>query len=348
MPKDEKTNTTATGVGFLTAVTAAAIIARYLRPARPLALPSASSSSSVELDGPGSDADWEDFRRNGKMIIDFVADYFQKKLKTYPVKSQVKPGYLAKTPLGTNSKLVLSDTGDDVANVLKDVEKYIVPGVTHWQHPNFFAYFPANTSPSSLCGDILSGMFNCIAFSWIASPAATEMETIVMDELARFVGLPEGFQSSTNGGGVIQGTASEATLVALLSARQKVRERAPSDASDDTVAAMMSKLVIYSSAQAHSSVKKAAMIAGMSMSQYRSIKADRSTKFAMDPEDLERQILQDLEQDLIPAICVATVGTTGVAAVDPLSTVGKVRLAVSARRATVCTFSDSLLWLHDV
>ena len=274
---------------------------------------------------PCSDEDWEQFREQGKAVIDFVADYFQNQLASLPVKSRVSPGYMAQTPLGTDPSRILSEDGGEIRDLLEDVQQYIVPGVTHWQHPNFFAYFPANTSPPSLCGDLLSGMFNCVAFSWVASPAATELETMVMDQLATFIGLPEAFQSKTKGGGVIQGSASEATLVALLSARQKVRERLPADADPSTVEPVLARIVVYASEQAHSSVKKAAMIAGIPMHHFRAIEASKSTDFSMNPAALENQMEKDISADLIPAICIATVGTTGVGAVDPLGSIGRVR-----------------------
>ena len=240
-----------TGIGLFSGVALAAACLRLSRPPASSSRGSNSNSSSsfsnqgqgseCEDSPPGSDADWEEFRSNGKAVVDFVADYFQKHLRGYPVKSMVKPGYLAKTPLGLDSQRIISDHGDDFLNVLQDVQNHIVPGVTHWQHPNFFAYFPANTSPASLCGDLLSGMFNCVAFSWVASPAATELETLVLDELGRLIRLPEEFMSHTKGGGVIQGSASEATLVAMLSAIQKIKEAQPTGGNDLGV---MQKIVV--------------------------------------------------------------------------------------------------------
>lgn len=211
----------------------------------------------------------ERFRTEGHKVVDFIADYY-KNVHKMPVKSQVKPGYLAPMlPTGP------PEEGEPLDRVLSDVENLIMPGVTHWQSPRFMAYFPAGSSWPGLIGEMLSGMFNVIGFSWVASPAASELETIMLDWLGELLALPKDFHSSGTGGGVIQGTASEATLVALLAARARALEQmtgAEEGEKGDIFDSANSKFVVYTSEQAHSSVQKAAMIAGIPLSRFRKIK----------------------------------------------------------------------------
>ncbi|XP_052118635.1 tyrosine decarboxylase 2, partial [Arachis duranensis] len=160
--------------------------------------------------------DAEQLREHAHKMVDFIADYY-KTIETFPVLSQVQPGYLEK---------LLPDSAPDypetLEHVLNDVQEKILPGVTHWQSPNYFAYFPSNSSIAGFLGEMLSAGFNIVGFSWITSPAATELETIVLDWLAKALKLPHDFHSTGQGGGVIQGTASEAVLVVLLAARDKI------------------------------------------------------------------------------------------------------------------------------
>jgi len=146
--------------------------------------------------------DPEEFRRQGHMMVDFLADYFQN-IEKYPVRSQVEPGYLKK---------ILPDSApykpEPIEKILEDVERDIFPGLTHWQSPNFFAYFPCTSSTAGILGEMLSAGLNVVGFSWIASPAATELESIVMDWLGKMINLPKTylFSGGHGGGGVIQGT----------------------------------------------------------------------------------------------------------------------------------------------
>jgi aromatic-L-amino-acid/L-tryptophan decarboxylase len=161
---------------------------------------------------------------------------------------------------------------------MSDVDEFIMPGMTHWQHPSFFAYFSANSSFPGILGEMMSGMFNVIGFNWICSPACTELETIVLDWLAKALKLPESFLSQGKGGGVIQGTASEATLVALLAAKSKALNEKKE----------FEKLVVYCSDQAHSSIRKACMIAGITDKMIRMIEGN--DKFELDPNTLQKYI----------------------------------------------------------
>ncbi|KAI3894180.1 hypothetical protein MKX03_003737 [Papaver bracteatum] len=252
-------------------------------------------------------------------MVDFIADYY-KNLETFPVLSQVEPGYLRK---------LLPDSApnhpESLENVLADVQSKIIPGVTHWQSPSYFAYFPSNSSTAGFLGEMLSAGFNIIGFSWVTSPAATELEVIVLDWLAKMLQLPEHLLSSGNGGGVIQGTASEAILVALLAARDKVLKKVGKTS--------LPQLVAYASDQAHASMQKACQIAGVHPENCRLVKADSSTNYALSPDVLREEISKDIAAGLIPFFLSSTVGTTSSTAVDPLSSLGKIA-------------KDNELWFH--
>ncbi|CAO2833075.1 unnamed protein product [Amaranthus hypochondriacus] len=248
--------------------------------------------------------DPEEFRKQGYMVIDFLAEYY-KSLEKYPVRSQVEPGYLRKRlPESAPHKPESMDT------ILKDIQTDIVPGLTHWQSPNYYAYFPSSGSTAGLLGETLASGFNVVGFNWISSPAATELETIVMDWLAKMLNLPTSFTFSGNGGGVMMGTTCEAILTTITAARDTfVNKYGP-----DTI----SKLVVYGSDQTHCSFFKSAKIAGISPSNFRPIKTTRSNSYSLSPESLKSAIEADLKNGLIPLFLVATVGTTSTAAVDPL------------------------------
>ncbi|XP_006299006.2 tyrosine decarboxylase 1 [Capsella rubella] len=254
--------------------------------------------------------DSEQLREHGHRMVDFIADYY-KTIEDFPVLSQVQPGYLHK---------LLPDSAPDhpetLDQVLDDVRAKIFPGVTHWQSPSFFAYYPANSSVAGFLGEMLSAGLNIIGFSWIASPAATELEMIVLDWLAKLLNLPEQFLSKGNGGGVIQGTASEAILVVLIAARDKVLRSVGKDA--------LEKLVVYSSDQTHSALQKACQIAGIYPANCRVLETDASTNYALRPDLFEEAVSKDLEAGLIPFFLCANVGTTSSTAVDPLAALGKI------------------------
>ncbi len=261
----------------------------------------------------------EEFRRYGHAVVDWIADY-QSRIESFPVLSQAKPGEIrASLPANPPAQ------GEAFESVLKDVEQLILPGVTHWQSPNFFAYFPCNASGPGILGDLLSSGLGVQGMLWSTSPACTELETHVMDWLVGMLGLPEKFLSTGTGGGVIQDTASSAVLCGLLAAR----ERATGYASNKK--GCNGKLVAYASTQTHSSLEKAAMIAGIGTENLRLIEVDE--KFAMKPEALGRQIEADRNAGLTPCFVCATVGTTSSNAMDPVGAI-----------ADVCTINH--LWLH--
>ncbi|XP_010326342.1 tyrosine decarboxylase 2 [Solanum lycopersicum] len=262
------------------------------------------------MEGGLKPMDAEQLREYGHKMVDFIADYY-KNIENFPVLSQVQPGYLRK--LLPETAPAHSETLQDV---LEDVETKILPGVTHWQSPDYFAYFPSNSSVAGFLGEMLSAGINMVGFSWITSPAATELEMIVLDWLAKVLKLPDEFLSTGQGGGVIQGTASEAVLVVILAARDKVLRRFGKDA--------ISKLVVYCSDQTHSSLQKACQIGGIYPENFRVLKADPSRDYALSPDTLSEAVSHDMATGLIPFFFCATIGTTSSTAVDPLLELGKI------------------------
>jgi aromatic-L-amino-acid decarboxylase len=252
----------------------------------------------------------DEFRRYGHAVVDWIADY-QSRVESLPVLSRVKPGEIrASLPADPPSR------GEPFEALLRDVEKLILPGVTHWQSPNFFAYFPCNASGPGILGDLLSSGLGVQGMLWSTSPACTELETHVLDWLVAMLGLPGKFLSSGTGGGVIQDTASSAALCALLAARERATGYTSNQKGCD------GRLVAYASTQTHSSLEKAAMIAGIGVSNLLLIEVDE--KFAMRPEALARQIEADKLAGLVPCFVCATVGTTSSNAMDPISAIARV------------------------
>jgi len=254
--------------------------------------------------------DAEQLRENAHKMVDFIADYY-KNIESFPVLSQVQPGYLQELLPGS-----APNKPESLQDVLDDVQTKILPGVTHWQSPDYFAYFPSNSSIAGFLGEMLSAGINMVGFSWITSPAATELEIIVLDWLAKLLKLPDNFLSTGQGGGVIQGTASEAVLVVILAARDKVLRRVGNDA--------IGKLVAYASDQTHSSMQKACKIAGIHPENCKLLKTDKSTEYALSPELLSEAISHDIAIGLIPFFLCGTVGTTSSTAVDPLLALGRI------------------------
>ena len=252
----------------------------------------------------------EEFRRYGHAVIDWIADY-QSRVESLPVLSRVKPGEVrAALPAGPPQK------GEAFDDVLKDIDRVILPGITHWQSPNFFAYFPCNASGPGILGDLLSSGLGVQGMLWSTSPACTELETHVMDWLVGMLGLPDKFLSSSAGGGVIQDTASSAALCALLAAREKATNYTSNKKGAN------GRLVAYASTQTHSSLEKAAMIAGIGTENLRLIEVDQN--FAMRPDALAKQIELDRNAGLSPCFVCATVGTTSSNAMDPLPAIGEI------------------------
>jgi aromatic-L-amino-acid decarboxylase len=261
----------------------------------------------------------EEFRRQGHAVVDWIADYHSR-IESFPVLSRAKPGEI-------RSKLPAKppEQGEPFDQILGDMESVVLPGITHWQSPNFYAYFPSNSSGPAILGELLSAGLGVQGMLWSTSPACTEVETHVLDWLVPMLSLPEKFLSTRTGGGVIQDTASSACLCALLAARERTTQFASNRKGGD------GRLVAYCSTQTHSSIEKAMKVAGMGSDNLRQIEVDKD--FAMRPEALARQIESDVKAGLLPCFVCATVGTTSSCAVDPVREI-----------ARIC--HNHNLWLH--
>jgi len=261
------------------------------------------------------DIDLDAFREHGHELIDWIADYLAN-TERYPVLSNVEPGEVKR-------RLPASppEQGESLDAIFQDVQETIVPGLTHWNHPNFLAYFAITGSAPGILGELLSAAFNVNGMLWATSPAATELEETVVDWLRQMLGLPDGWF------GMIQDTASVSTLCALAAARESlddidVREQGLSGAPP---------LALYTSDQAHSSVAKAGITLGIGHGNVRLVPSD--AEFCMDPDDLRTMIQADQADGKRPFAVVATVGTTSTTSVDPVPEI-----------ADVCEQYD--LWLH--
>jgi len=269
--------------------------------------------------------DANEYRIKGKEMVDYIADYLEN-IRERRVFPDVKPGYLREM-LPDHAP----EQGEDFDTIFRDVERAIMPGVTHWQSPYMHAYFPALNSYPSLLGDMLADGINCLGFTWASSPAVTELESLVMDWLGQAIGLPAEFLHKTPGslgGGVIQTTASESTFVCLLAGRTEAIKRYQTMFPDIEDAEINSRLVGYCSDQAHSSVEKAGLIG---LVKLRYIESDDNLSLRGDK--LKEAIKKDRENGLIPFYLCATLGTTGACAFDNLQELGP-----------IC--QEEQLWLH--
>ena len=258
----------------------------------------------------------DEFRRYGHELVDRIAQY-RESVARLPVLPPVEPGALrAALPADPPER------PEPFKEVLRDVDRLILPALTNWQHPSFFAFFPSNAELSSVLGDLLSTGLGVVGLSWQACPALTELEEVATDWLRRMVGLSEAWS------GVIHDTASTATLVDLLCAREKSTRYGLDRGGFQ---AEQRRLAVYASEQSHSSVEKAALLAGFGRANVRRIATDE--KFAMRPDALSRAVEADLAEGIAPCAVVATTGTTATTALDPLEEIGAV-----AR--------ESGIWMH--
>lgn len=254
----------------------------------------------------------DQFRKEGKKVIDWIADYYEN-IEKYPILSQAKPGEI-KASLPENPP----QTGESMEEIMRDLDEKIMPGITHWQSPNFYAYFPSNTSFPSILGDLISSGLGVQGMIWATSPAATELETRVLDWLAEMTGMPEKFKSTSTGGGVLQDTASTSALTAMIAARERATKF------ESNKKGIQQKLVAYISTQTHSSLEKAAKICGIGSENLRMIAVDE--KFAMRTDLLNEQIQHDKAAGLTPFFICAALGTTSSNAVDPIREMGEIAL----------------------
>ncbi|HKK19937.1 MAG TPA: aminotransferase class I/II-fold pyridoxal phosphate-dependent enzyme [candidate division Zixibacteria bacterium] len=276
-----------------------------------------------------------EFRQHGHELIDWIADYFES-IREFPVKSQVAPGDILKALPGSPP-----DRAEPFSEIFDDFQKKILPGMTHWQHPSFFAYFPANSSTPSVLGELLTSALAAQCMIWQTSPAAAELEEQVMEWLKQMLALPESFT------GVIQDTASTATLCSILTARERISDYAINNAGLQ----MQPVYAVYCSSETHSSIEKAVKIAGLGRRNLRIIEVDDT--FAMRPEALEDAIRKDLDDGVTPLCVIATIGTTGSTAIDPLREVGeicqkyKIWLHVDAAYAGTALLLPEMRWMSD-
>jgi len=249
----------------------------------------------------------DEFRRLGHEYVDWVASYWER-VGDLPVQAPVVPGQvLDALPAGPPVR------GEDLAAVLADLDEVVVPALTHWQHPSFFAFFPANTSGPAVLADLVSSGLGVNGMNWATSPACTEVEMRMLDWFVDLLGLPPHLRhdAAGPGGGVLQDSASSSTLVAMLAARRRVTEGGD-----------LSRLRAYTSEHAHSSVVKGARVAGLRDDQVRLVASDAA--FAMRVDALAEAIADDLDAGLVPFFCCATAGTTSSMAFDPVAAIAEV------------------------
>ena len=257
--------------------------------------------------------DRKEFKSSSEAVIDWIDSYLSR-LPSLPVKSQVRPGEIYELIPGKAPAC-----SESIVEILHDLEEIILPGMTHWQHPNFHAYFPANSSVESILAEFITSAMGAQCMIWETSPAAAELEQRMMEWLRDAMGLPPGWE------GVIQDSASSATLAALITARE-VRTGFTSNETGTS-----GNFRVYGSTETHSSVEKAAGVCGIGRKNLVKVPVDKGMR--MDPEQLEEHIKDDLDQGYTPLAVVATIGTTGTLAVDPLEEI-----------ASVCRKYE--LWLH--
>ncbi|XP_052897337.1 3,4-dihydroxyphenylacetaldehyde synthase-like [Anopheles moucheti] len=257
--------------------------------------------------------DINEFREFGRAAIDFVADYLEN-IRDRDVLPSVEPGYLHDMLPGE-----LQNEPEDWKTIMEDFKRCILPGLTHWQSPHFHAFYPSQTSYSSIVGETLAAGLGVVGFSWICSPVCTELEVIMMNWLGQLLNLPKSFLNCDegNGGGIIQGSASESILVAVLAGREQAVRRLRVQHPDLTEAEIRGRLVAYTSDQSNSAVEKAGILGAIKM---RLLPADdtgilRGSTFI-------RAVEEDVADGLFPVVCVATLGTTGTCAYDNLAEIG--------------------------
>jgi aromatic-L-amino-acid decarboxylase len=242
---------------------------------------------------------WDEYARWGKEISDWGADY-HKTIRDRPVRAQVAPGKIA---------ALLGDTppedGEDMSQIMQDFERVVMPGITHWQHPRFFAYFPSNASPPAILADYLTSTMAVNSLLWQTSPAATEMETRMMDWLRQAIGLPEGFA------GVIQDSASSATLAAVLT----MRERALNWQGNSKGLSGMPRLRLYCSSDVHSSIDRAIWVAGLGDENLVRLQVDGPLR-SVKPQAMRAAIERDIADGYRPAGIIASTGATGAGSCD--------------------------------
>lgn len=294
----------------------------------------------VHLDNGVARMDAQQFRQHGHEIIEVIATYLET-IEERPVSSGLQPGDVrAQLPEHP------PQDPEEFSAVLNDLHDIIIPGLTHWQHPSFFAFFPGNSSYSSILAEFLTAGLGVQGMIWASSPACTEVETLMLDWMQELLGLPGKFRSTTpTGGGVIQGSASEATLASILAARWRATKGAI-NADGDT-----SRLIAYCTAQTHSSIEKGLRIAGIGTDNIRIVEHDEH--FAMKPTALRAQIMADTAGGLQPFWVCSTMGTTSSGAFDPTIALGEISqeyglwLHVDGAMHGIAALAPEFRWVND-
>uniref|UniRef100_A0A0A1XD97 Alpha-methyldopa hypersensitive protein n=1 Tax=Zeugodacus cucurbitae TaxID=28588 RepID=A0A0A1XD97_ZEUCU len=268
--------------------------------------------------------DADTFREFGKAAVDFIADYYEN-IRDTDVLPSVSPGYLINL-----LPKEMPEKPEQWQEILQDVNKLIVPGLTHWQSPNFHAYYPIASSYPSVVGEMLSAAFGVMGLSWICSPSCTELELVVMDWLAKFLKLPAHFLHSTKGpgGGIIQGSASESVLIAVMVAREQAVRRFKAAQPELSEGEIRARLVGYSSDQSNCCIEKAGILGALPL---RLLPTGESR--VMGGTQLAKAVKEDLAKGLIPTVCLATLGATDTCSYDDIASL-----------ATVC--EEHTIWLH--
>ena len=266
-----------------------------------------------ELPQPPEHLSSEEFRKHGHALIDWIADYWDR-IEDLPVESSVSPGSVRELlPPEAPQK------GEPFADLIRDLDEIVMPGITHWQHPSWFSFFPANASPPSVLAELVSAGLGVQGMLWSTSPAATEIESHVLDWLVDLMDLPSEWKTTSLGGGVLQMSASDSSHTSLVVARHQAMKRGVNPTA----------MVAYASTQTHSSIQKGATVAG-----YRHIRLiPVDDKQAMDISALRAALASDKAEGLVPVFVAATLGTTGTTAVDPIRPIGE-----------IC--QEENLWLH--
>lgn len=282
-----------------------------------------------------SDMPKEEFRKAGYQLIDWIADYLNS-IEKYPVMSQIKPGDISK-----QIPVAPPVNGEKIEKVLSDIDKVLIDGITHWNHPGFMAYFNTTSSGPGILAEILTAAFSSNGMLWKTSPAVTEMEKSMMNWFRQMVGLPENYW------GIIYDTASTSSMHAIASAREQMglgfREKGAAGRKD------LPKIILYSSEQAHSSIDKGALLLGVGLDGIRKIPVNE--KFEMIPEKLEEAIDEDIKKGCKPFCVVATVGTTSTTSVDPVEQIANIAekynlwLHVDAAYAGVTAMIPEMKWV---
>lgn len=294
------------------------------------------------MSSPASHMSPAEFRDHGRRVVDWIADYWER-MATLPVLSRVTPGQvrssLPRHPPQTGS-------GGSLDSLLTDLDEVVLPGITHWQHPGFMAYYPANASGPSVLGDLLSSGLGVQGMLWATSPACTELEQVMLDWLVELLGLPAAFRNDGPGGGVIQDSSSGANFVALQAALHHATDgRSITDG-------VSGSHVVYTSSQTHSSVDKAARMAGLGSRAVHTVDVDLTT-LAMLPAHLAELLAADRSSGFVPTMVAATIGSTSTTAIDPIAEIGAicraagVWLHVDAAYAGVAAVSPGLRWINE-